>query len=112
MCSHCAAALPVPAPTVQRLSLLEQAMAKPAAPSVPAPALALAEATPQPLPPPASVQRPYTMPPLPLQPRPRRLSRTPWVLAAVLLLALLSALIYEQLQIRGVSLPSLFTTRP
>ena len=58
---------------------------------------------------------PNTMPPLPRQPRARR-RRTPWILAAVLLLALLGALAYEQLQIHGVSLrslslPSVWTAR-
>jgi hypothetical protein len=52
------------------------------------------------------------MPPLPPQPPARRRSRTPWVLAAVLLLALLAAMamtVYEQVQ---NSRPSSATRRP
>ena len=60
---------------------------------------------------PAIAKTHYTMPPLPPQPPTRRRSRTPWILAAVLLLAMVAALVYEQLQINGVSLPALFTTR-
>lgn len=130
VCIHCDAALPVPAapPAAQRMSLLEQAMAKPAAqpvapptappvtPALPAAPLPLAEAAPTPppapAPAPAITQPAYTMPPLPLQPRPRRRSRTPWILAAVLLLAFAGALAYEQLQMGGLSLTTLFTTRP
>lgn len=149
VCTHCAAALPPPPPISPRMSLLEQAMAKPAAmsfakpvaaPVVPPPAAPVpappsviaAKPTPTPAavissmpsPEPKSAPAPaavaakpaYTMPPLPQQPRPRRRSRAPWILAAVLFLALLGALVYEQLQIRGVSIPallsSLFTARP
>ena len=126
ICSHCAAALPLPQPppAPQRTSLLEQAMAKtaalplaqPVAPPVvaapAAPAVPEAAPVPPPAPAPAIAKQPYTMPPLPPQPRPRRRSRAPWILAAVLLLGLVGALVYEQLQIRGVSLSSLFTTRP
>ncbi len=124
VCTHCAAALP--RPTLQRLSLLEQAMAKPAAmplapaapPAVPVPPPAPVQAAkpaptpPTPAPAPAIAKPVYTMPPLPPQPRARRRSRTPWILAAALLLALLGALAYEQLHIRGIALSSLFTARP
>ena len=137
VCIHCAAVLSPPSTVFQRMSLLEQAMAKPAAmpfakPAVPpaapigpspAPSPTPVAAAKQPAPSatahlaaPAMAKPPNTMPPLPRQPRARRRRRTPWILAAVLLLALLGALAYEQLQIHGVSLrslslPSVWTAR-
>nr|WP_315184969.1 hypothetical protein [uncultured Albidiferax sp.] len=133
VCAQCAAALPVP----PRMSLLEQAMAKPtAAPTPPAPPPPV-PAPPVPPPPAASVpanaapvtapapmaapapaprQAPihsgFTMPPLPPQPRRRRRSRAPWILAIVLMVALLAALGYEVLQANGVPLPSLRSLLP
>nr|WP_315241082.1 hypothetical protein [uncultured Albidiferax sp.] len=137
VCIHCAAALPPPAPqpVPQRMSLLEQAMTKPTAkpvtPPVPPPPVPPPPATPVPLkaapvtapapmaavsPPPAPKAAPahsgFTMPPLPPQPRPRRRSRTPWILAIVLMLALMATLGYEALQANGVSLPSLRSLLP
>ena len=50
------------------------------------------------------------MPPLPPQPRPRRRSRAPWVLAIVMMLALMGALGYEVLQANGISLASLLSS--
>lgn len=144
VCTHCAAALIPPQPTPQRMSLLEQAMAKPdampfarsakpAAPSETPPPAAAAEvellspAAPVSAPAPEVIAKPpadpihppamslakphYTMPPLPPQPLPRRRRRAPWVLAAVLLLAMLVAVVYEQLQINGASFFSLVSPR-
>ena len=129
VCIHCASDLAVaaPAPVVQRLSLLEQAMAKaepmpfakpvapPVAPLPAAPAVPEAAPAPAPAPPPTpapAVVKPYTMPPLPPQPPARRRSRAPWILVVVLVLGLLGALAYEQLQLHGVSLSALRTARP
>ena len=135
VCAQCAAALPVP----QRMTLLEQAMAKPIAapappappPAVPAPPVPpppaspmpanaapvtapapMAAPTPAPAPRQAPIHSGFTMPPLPPQPRQRRRSRAPWILAIVLMVALLVAMGYEVLQANGVSLPSLGSLLP
>ncbi len=60
----------------------------------------------------APIHSGFTMPPLPPQPRQRRRSRAPWILAIVLMVALLVAMGYEVLQANGVSLPSLGSLLP
>ncbi|WP_394790968.1 hypothetical protein [Rhodoferax sp.] len=123
VCTHCAKQLPAPAstPAPQRRSILERTMAPtqsepvaavatqaaPAPAPVPAPAATPAVAAkvePKPQPIPTAAQ--------PIRRSPRKRSRTPWMLAAVLLIALLASVAFEKIQQAQPAAPAVPSTSP